>query len=312
MAAESEPLEEKRRVRYLEIAARSYVGECSGKRAPFDWTVNPYRGCEFGCKYCYARYTHEFMELPVEEFETRIFVKEWAPEVFRKEVRRLREGDRVAFGTATDCYQPAERRYGLTRKMMELMARESRGLRIGVTTKSDLVARDADLFAEMGKRNEVRVSMTVTTVDAGLARKLEPYAPRPELRMGALAELSRAGVATAVSASPALPGINDSEAMLGVVWHAARDAGVKYFYALPVFLRDSAQAVFFPWLRAEFPGLVGKYRAFFGRDAYLRGVYPEMLRERVERVRAMYGLEAENRGYKPALWEGPAQMRLFF
>lgn len=311
MAAESPSVASKRRVTYLELAARSYIGACSGKRMPFDWTVNPYRGCEFGCRYCYARYTHEFMELPVEEFETRIFAKQWQPDLFRREVRRLRPGDSVAFGTATDCYQPAERRFGLTRKMLEVFARTAEGLRIGVTTKSDLVGRDADVLAEIGKRNEVRVCMTVTAMDVSLARKLEPFAPRPELRLQALAKIAAAGIGASVSASPVLPGINDSERSLEGVAAAARDSGAHYFYALPVFLRDSAQAVFFPWLRSEFPELVGKYRAFFGRDAYLRGVYPEILRERVAKIRARYGLQSESRGYRPPEWAGPAQMRLF-
>jgi DNA repair photolyase len=146
MAAESSLLEGKRRVEYRDLASRTYVSRCPNPQLPFQWTVNPYRGCEFGCKYCYARYTHEFMELREGSlFETRIFAKQWSAHAFRQELRRLPLGEAIAIGTATDPYQPAERRYGLTRKMLEVLATEP-GFRVWITTKSDLVTRDIDLL----------------------------------------------------------------------------------------------------------------------------------------------------------------------
>jgi DNA repair photolyase len=137
LAAASPRLDAKLRVDYFELPARSYLSRCDNPRLPFRWTINPYRGCEFGCKYCYARYTHEFMELRAPEaFERKIFVKSFDEGGFLSELRILPSGESVALGTATDPYQPAERRYRITRKMLESFTRTS-GLRLGITTKSD-------------------------------------------------------------------------------------------------------------------------------------------------------------------------------
>src|SRR5690606_17911282 len=150
---EARPLESKRQVEYRELETRSYLTRCSNPRMSFRWMINPYRGCEFGCKYCYARYTHEFMELrEPAEFERRIFAKQFDPERFRNEIRRLKTGETVAMGTGTDPYQPAERRYHVTRRMLEVLAGQS-GLVFGITTKSNLIARDADLLEEINKRH---------------------------------------------------------------------------------------------------------------------------------------------------------------
>jgi DNA repair photolyase len=192
LAADSECLESKRRVEYFELQTRRFITHCISKRAmPFEWTINPYRGCEFGCKYCYARYTHEFMELrdPV-QFETLIYAKEWSEAAFRDELRRIPRDQHIAIGTATDPYQPAERRFGVTRKILKVFAAES-GRSLSITTKSDAVARDADLLAGISTRNAVSVNMTVTTVDEELARLLEPFAPRPGLRIAAVRKLAK-------------------------------------------------------------------------------------------------------------------------
>ena len=167
-------------------------------RLPFRWTINPYRGCEFGCKYCYARYTHEFMELrDPGQFERKIFAKAFDAARFREELRALPVGETIALGTATDPYQPAERRYGVTRKMLEVFASMA-GLHLGITTKSDLIVRDVELLKEVSRRHHLRVSMTVTTVDAELARLLEPMAPRPDLRLAAVRTLAEAGLRVVV------------------------------------------------------------------------------------------------------------------
>src|SRR5919205_3323603 len=144
LASQSDLLESKRRVQYFELPTRKYIGRCSGTRMPFNWTINPYRGCEFGCKYCYARYAHEFMELrDGRQFEERIFAKQWDEAEFLRELRRVPRGQSICLGTATDPYQPAERRFGITRKMLKVVAAE-RGHTLFITTKSDLVARDVD------------------------------------------------------------------------------------------------------------------------------------------------------------------------
>jgi DNA repair photolyase len=311
MAAESPVLASKRRVHYFELPARSYIGVCSGKRKIFDWTVNPYRGCEFGCKYCYARYTHEFMELPVTEFETRIFAKKWDARAFRSEMRKLAPGDVVAFGTATDCYQPAERRYHLMRRMLMEMKQSAEGLKIGVTTKSDLIGRDADLLGPLARRNDVRVNMTITTVDTALARDLEPFAPRPALRLEALRRLSDAGVATGIGLSPIVPRITDSEESIDAVGAAASEAGARSIWAQPLFLKDCARKVFLPWLEQRYPRLAPQYRTWYAQNAYLQGPYVEALKERVQRVREKYKLGADMGGYRPPDWLGPSQLLLF-
>src|SRR5450631_3595950 len=175
LAAESESLEVKARVEYRDLETRQFIGRCSGVRMPFVWTVNPYRGCEFGCKYCYARYTHEFMELrnPL-QFETLIYAKAWSEPAFREELGRIKREAHIAIGTATDPYQPAERRFGITRKILNVFEGE-RGRALSITTKSDAVARDIDILTEIAARNAITINMTITTMDEELARLLEPF-----------------------------------------------------------------------------------------------------------------------------------------
>ena len=166
MAAQSQLLEAKGTaaapVEYFEIGARSILNRTK-PNMPFQWTINPYRGCEFGCQYCYARYTHEFMGMENgRDFESKIYAKAAAPEILRRELRKLDRGDHIALGTATDPYQPAERRFRRTRAILGVFAAE-KGRRLSITTKSDLVARDVDLLREIGRRNVLSVNVTVTT-----------------------------------------------------------------------------------------------------------------------------------------------------
>src|SRR5438477_5995396 len=165
LAAHSDLLEAKRRVEYFELPTRNFIGRCSGWRMPFVWTVNPYRGCEFGCKYCYARFAHEFMELrDPQQFETRIYAKRFSREAFRKELLKVKPGESVWIGTATDPYQPAERRFRITRQMLQVLA-EEQGHKLGITTKSDLIARDADLLEQISRRSILHINVTITTLD---------------------------------------------------------------------------------------------------------------------------------------------------
>jgi DNA repair photolyase len=310
MAAGSRPLEEKRRVEYREIAARSFIGRCSGgDRLPFQWTINPYRGCEFGCHYCYARYTHEFMELrDGRSFETRIFAKQWSAAAFAKELRRIPLGDWIAIGTATDPYQPAERRFRVTRGILEVFAKES-GYRLSIISKSDLIARDADLFAEIARKNELRVNVTVTTMDEGLARALEPYAPRPSLRIGAAEKLASLGLKVCVFCAPVLPMINDSERSLEAVARAAAAAGAMSFGGNILFLKPCARDIFLPFLKGRFPALAGKYESAYRDRAYLKGAYPERIRERIREIRERHGL-TQAMDYRPEQWPA-GQLSLF-
>jgi DNA repair photolyase len=294
MAADSLRIEAKSRVEYRELAARSYLSRCSNESLPFAWTINPYRGCEFGCAYCYARYTHEFMELrnPL-DFENRIFAKSWDAARFRDELRKVKLGEGVAIGTATDPYQPAERRYGITRRMLGVLAGQN-GLRVFVTTKSDLVARDAEVLLRAARRNDVRVGITITTLDAALARKLEPYAPRPDLRLRAVRTLAEAGVTVGVQCMPVMPLINDSERQLSHLALAAAAHGAKSFAGQVLFLKPCAQQVFFPFLEREFPHLAMSYRQRYGQNARLRGSYPIVIRDRIRAARRLAGLPGQD------------------
>ena len=311
LAAQSPVLEAKRRVEYLEIESRSLVGKCSSSRMPFRWTINPYRGCEFGCRYCYARYAHEFMELrdPV-LFETRIFAKHFDAALFRRELARVPPDESIWIGTATDPYQPAERRFNVTRRILGVFARD-RGRRIGITTKSDLVARDADLLAEIAAANSIHVNLTITTLDESLARLIEPLAPRPSLRLQAVERLSAAGIRCTVLAHPVMPLINDGEKALDALCAAAARAGAVSFSAAPLFLKPCSKQVFLPFVDRHFPHLARRYRERYERQDYLRGEYPERLRERVARLIAKHGLNQRDVGDLPEPWPAVPQMELF-
>jgi DNA repair photolyase len=300
MAAESELLEAKQSVQYFEIAARSILNR-TRPNMPFTWTINPYRGCEFACKYCYARYTHEFMEMAPEDFEDRIYAKSSAPHLLRQELRRIDRSERIAIGTATDPYQPAERRFGKTREILEVFARE-RGWHVGLITKSDLILRDVDLLREIARANVLSISLTITTLSEKLARLLEPRAPRPGLRLDAVRRLAQAGLCVGVMPNPIMPGITDSERQLDRLAKAARDAGALSFGGGPLFLMPSAQKIFFPFLEREFPELAPRYRRLYEKSAYLGRDYKDELHARVQRIRERYGLASGPVEYRPELW----------
>ena len=309
LASHSELLEAKRTVQYFEIPSRSILNRTK-PNMPFRWTINPYRGCEFGCKYCYARYTHEFMELEPAAFEDKIYAKQAAAHLLRQELARIDRRDHIALGTATDPYQPAERRFGRTRAILEVFAHE-RGRFLGITTKSDLVARDVDLLREIARSNVLGVNITITTLDEKLARLLEPRAPRPALRLETVRRLSAAGICVSVFPNPIMPGLTDAERSLDRLARAAREAGALSFGGGPLFLMPSAQKIFFPFLDEHFPELAARYRAAFARGAYLSKAYKDGLRERVVRIRERYGLASGMIEYQPELWSGEEQGELF-
>ena len=300
LASESPLLEAKRAVQYFEIPSRSILNRTK-PTMPFRWTINPYRGCEFGCKYCYARYTHEFMEMEAAEFEDKIYAKAAAAHLLRQELAKIDRKDGIAIGTATDPYQPAERRFGRTRAILEVFARE-RGRHIGMITKSDLIVRDIDLMKEIARANVFGVHITITTLDPKLARLLEPRAPRPRAAAGSRAETAEAGIVVGVNPNPIMPGITDDERSLDRLAKACRDAGAVTFGGGPLFLMPSAQKVFFPFLEREFPHLVERYRELYARSAYLGRDYKDVLAARVRKIRDRYGLVSGMVDYKPEVW----------
>jgi DNA repair photolyase len=290
LAAESEVLEAKRLVQYFEIACRSVLNR-TRPGLPFEWSINPYRGCEFGCRYCYARYTHEFMELRESpDFEDHIYAKSNVAQILREEVRHLARGAGIAIGTATDPYQPAERRFKRTRSILEVFTNCS-DLSIHVTTKSDLVPRDIDLFQGIARQNQFNVNITITTLDRELARKLEPRAPRPDLRLKAVRKLADAGIGVGVFPNPIMPLITDQEQRLDRLAKAARDHGASYFGGGVLFLQPCSRRVFLPFVEKNFPHLLRRYQERYESSAYLKGAYPEMIRERIGAIRSRYGLD---------------------
>jgi DNA repair photolyase len=309
LASHSETLEAKSRVTYFEIPTRSILNRTK-PNMPFQWTINPYRGCEFGCKYCYARYTHEFMEMDVRDFEDKIYAKTAAAHLLRQELARIDRNEGIAIGTATDPYQPAERRFERTRSILEVFARE-RGRNLGIISKSDLILRDIDLLQEIARRNVFHAVITITTLNEKLARLMEPRAPRPDLRLKAVQGLAEAGLVVGVNPNPIMPLITDSEPHLSALAKAARDAGAQYLGGGPLFLMPCAQKVFFPFLDEHFPALAPHYRAQYQKSAYLGNGYKEMLRARVRKVRERYGLDSGPVEYRPELWEGEEQGTLF-
>jgi DNA repair photolyase len=298
LASEGEQLREGHNVEYFTLPAKSLLNRCVSNRGlPFTWTINPYRGCEFACKYCYARYTHEFMEMRDGlEFEQKIYVKQHTAELLRHDLRKVKPAEGIALGTATDPYQPAERRYEVTRGILEEFARH-RGFELGIVTKSNLILRDVDLLRDIARNNSLSVHITVTTMNVDLARILEPRAPRPDLRMDAVRQLSQAGIDVGVSSSPVLPGITDAPADLEAVVRAAAESRARHIFAGPLFLKPCSAAIFLPFLEEHFPHLVENYRARYQDRSFLPASYGKRIAELVGRFREKYGIRrADPRG----------------
>jgi DNA repair photolyase len=293
LAAQGESIRQGHDVEYFTLPARSLLNRCTAARMPFTWTINPYRGCEFACKYCYARYTHEFMEMrDGVDFERKIFVKQQAAWMLRQDLKKVKPGEEIAIGTATDPYQPAERRYQVTRAIMEELARHH-GLELGIVTKSNLVVRDVELFREIARHNQLFVNITVTTINTDLARTLEPRAPRPDLRLEAVRQLNLAGVDAGVICAPVVPGITDAPRDLDALVRAVAQAGGKYVYANPLFLKPCSASVFLPFLQKEFPQLVDDYRRRYQDKAFLPAAYGKRLSELMRKLRQKYHIGRE-------------------
>lgn len=316
LAARAETVGEGHLTEFRAMQVRSVLNRSvSKRRLSMAYSINPYRGCEFGCRYCYARYTHEFLAPAGEEFgagaeqergegrrsgppvdlrqpeafERRIFLKQNAPWLLEQELRHVRPGEEIALGTATDPYQPAERWAKITRGILEVFAGRS-GYRLGIVTKSQLIERDVDLLVEIARRNTLVVHLTITTADVELARKLEPRAPRPDLRFEAVRRLRSAEIVTGVLCSPLLPGITDTEEALDGVAQRAAAAGASFFAAQPLFLKTCSRPTTLSFVREHFPALEAKYAAQFGQADFVSKEYRERMETLVNKVRRRHRL----------------------
>ena len=299
-AAEARHADDGHLVEFKSLEVRSILSRINSKRQlPLDYSINPYRGCEFGCKYCYARYTHEFMapkELgettylsAPESFERVIFLKQNAAWLVEQELKKIDPRMYLALGTATDPYQPIERRARITRSILEVFARKQ-GYRLGIVTKSNLIVRDIDLLQKIAARNDLSVNLTITTPDAALARKLEPRAPRPDLRFGAVKRLREQGIVAGVLCAPVLPGITDSPRAIDRIARRAAEAGALFFSANPLFLKPCSRETYFSFLRQHFPELVADYEKRFRFAEFASPAYRREIAEYVQKACERYDL----------------------
>ena len=280
------------------------------------WSINPYVGCAFGCAYCYARYAHRYvleraasanpehdalqrdMESmpPWLAFERRIFVKQNAAEVLRRALRHgsdrhlaLLGDESIVIGTATDPYQPAERRFRVTRSVLEVLA-EHAGLSVVIITKSPLVTRDVDLLRRIARSSEITIHLSLITLDRDLARRLEPRAPTPEARLRALARLREHGIDVGINVMPVLPGITDAPQQLDRLVRAVAERGATYVNACALRLHSAARQRYLPFIEQEFPELASRYRATYARSHAVGDRYREGLRAYFKRICARHGV----------------------
>jgi DNA repair photolyase len=270
---------------YRPLKSRSILSKTTPTRGlPFTSAINPYRGCEFACRYCYARYTHEFLERTSEDFEHTIYFKENAAWLLTQELKRLKPGTEISLGTATDPYQPLERKRQVTRSLLESFAR-TQGFGLGIVTKSTLILRDLDLLKEIAQRHKLTVHLTVTTTDRKLARILEPRAPRPDLRLRTVARLRRAELRAGVLCMPLMPGINDSPRSIGAVAKAAAAADASFFAAGALFLKPCSLPTFLDFVSRHFPDQLEAYKRRYSRSAFVSAAYKSQIEKLVDLAR---------------------------
>jgi len=291
-----------RGTRFLALSVRSVLNTSAATGMGF-WSINPYVGCEFGCTYCYARDTHRYaMErsgaatepMPAwEAFERRILVKTGVAEVLARTLDPARLGGHsLVIGTATDPYQPAERRFRLTRRILEVLL-QYRGLALGLITKSPLVTRDLDLLRRLAERHEVSVNISLATLDRRLARRLELRSPVPAARIRALGRLTAAGVHAGLMVAPILPGITDGRVELDRLMGAAKEAGARYVIGSALRLGPAARHRFLPVLAREFPALADRYARHYARSEGASPAYQRALAARLHELQRRHGFPVD-------------------
>jgi DNA repair photolyase len=288
-------------VRFEDV--KSVLSENDSPDIPFDRSINPYRGCEHGCIYCFARPTHSYLNLsPGLDFETKLIAKRNIVEVLRAELgRRSYRPQNLAIGTATDCYQPIERELRLTRSVIELLQEVRHPF--GLVTKSSAVERDLDLIAPMAAQHLAAVYVTITTLDGELARKLEPRAAAPHRRLRTVRTLAEAGVPVGVSVAPQIPFVTeDMEKVLEAAW----EAGARSAFYTVIRLPWEVAPLFKQWLELHYPQRAGRimarihemrggkdYDSAFGTRMVGTGLWAELIRQRFEKATQRLGFNRE-------------------
>ena len=300
-------------IRYYAASPRSIMNGPKATGMGY-WSINPYVGCALGCAYCYARYAHRYAAerlavaarldggdaLPTDAlppwlaFERRIMVKREAPALVRRELGRaatLRalKHEYVVIGTATDPYQPAERRFRITRGVLEVLA-EQTDIGVSIITKSPLITRDIDLLKRINERSRLSVHVSLITIDRELARCLEPRAPTPEARLRGIARLRQNGISVGVNAMPVLPGITDAPEMIEELVIALKGADASYVSACALRLQSAARDRYLPFIAASFPELAARYARAYAHSHQVGEKYRKGLRDRFVAVCAQYGL----------------------
>ena len=294
-------------VRFYEVHARSALNRVPKRsRMPFEWTVNPYRGCTHACTFCFARPTHTYLDLNAgRDFEREIVVKVNAPELLRAELRRPSwKRERVAMGTNTDPYQWVEGRYRLMPGIWEAL-RDSR-TPSSILTKSPLLLRDTKLMLEAAEEAPVTANLSVPTLDEGAWRETEPHTPSPRARLEAVAELNSAGIPTGVLIAPLMPGINDRPEEVERILELADEAGATNVGGVALHLRGEVKGLFMDWLRDRRPDLVPRYEELYRRGAYAPSEERRRLSSLVPRRAQVEDAERPMRGVDPA---GPISSR---
>jgi DNA repair photolyase len=278
--------------RYQEVACRSALNRVKGM--PFEWTLNPYRGCTHGCHYCYARRYHAQFEMNADdEFASVILVKKNFPEVLARELARPSwRGEYVAVGTATDCYQPIEGYYQLTRRSIEALHRFRNP--IGIVTKGPMIVRDKDLLIALGRITTCSVYISVPTVDERAWELLEPGAAPPLQRLRAVRELVDAGVHAGVLMNPIVPGFSSSREKLDRTVKAIADHGARFVGCNVMFLEDGTRSHFMKFLEREFPSWVPRYERLYAKK-YAPEDYRKEVTAMVRLLQQRYGLTARER-----------------
>ena len=296
--------ERQRGTKFLTLGARSVLNSPAATGMDF-WSINPYVGCEFGCTYCYARDTHRYAVERAEgraggqagsdampdwlAFEKRILVKTDIAERLARTLDPSKIGNAsIVIGTATDPYQPAERRYRLTRSVLQVLA-GFRGLRIGIISKSPLVTRDIDVLRQLSERHDVTVNVSLSTLDARVARRLELRSPVPSARIRGLARLSAAGVHAGLLIAPIVPGLTDSREELSRLMAAAKEAGARYVLGSALRLGPAARHRFLPHVSAEFPELAERYQRHYGARQGVSPEYQAALTRRLDALQRKHG-----------------------